>query len=97
MASAFLLTRQWRDTPQGVCLELWWASDQGPIFTQITHQEVVFFARREDATAIHHALGGIQYRRGAVELKTFNNEPVDALYFKSQRASRDAQTRLTNA
>jgi DNA polymerase-2 len=97
MTSAFLLTRQWRDTPQGVCLELWWASDQGPIFTQITHQEVVFFARREDTTAIHHALGGIQYRRGAVELKTFNNEPVDALYFKSQRASRDAQTRLTNA
>gem|GEM_PF-5032807 len=27
----FILTRQWRDTPNGIQIELWLASDQGLI------------------------------------------------------------------
>lgn len=97
MTAAFLLTRQWRDTRNGVSLELWWASEHGPIFTQITHQEVVFFSRARDASKVDEILTGIRYRRGEVALKTFRNDKVDALYFKSQRDSRDAQTRLSQA
>ncbi len=44
MTNAFLLTRQWRDTREGVALDLWWATEQGSCWTQITGQDVVFFA-----------------------------------------------------
>lgn len=49
MPEAFLLTRQWRDTREGVLLDFWWATDEGPLWTQTSGQEVVFFvAPRRD-------------------------------------------------
>ena len=43
MLNAFLLTRQWRDTREGIALDFWWATEQGACWTQITQQEIVFF------------------------------------------------------
>lgn len=97
MNKAFLLTRQWRDTPAGVCLDFWWASDNGPYWTQITAQEVVFFVRRSDAAVIDQCLSRIPHRAAEVALKNLHNQDVNALYFLSQRKCRDAQTALTNA
>jgi DNA polymerase-2 len=98
MSNAFLLTRQWRDTRDGVALDFWWATDQGPCWTQITGQEIVFFVARAQAQTIARLLQGLRrWRMAEVELKTFDNQPVNALYFFSQRTARDAQQRLDQA
>lgn len=92
MTNAFLLTRQWRDTREGVALDLWWATEQGSCWTQITGQEVVFFVLREQAAEIQTLIQRLrQWRMAEVDLKTFLNKPVNALYFKSHRTARDAQ------
>lgn len=97
MLNAFLLTRQWRDTREGIALDFWWATEQGACWTQITHQEMVFFALRKDAKKITAKLAGLHaWRMAEVELKTFRNLPVNALYFKSQRTARDAQELLSH-
>lgn len=90
--NAFLLTRQWRDTREGVVLDLWWATGTGSCWTQITAQEVVLFVLREQAQEIHQRLKSLrQWRMAEVDLKTFHNQPVNALYFKQHRVARDAQ------
>lgn len=95
MLNAFLLTRQWRDTREGVALDFWWATDQGPLWTQITGQEVVFFTLRDRAQEIRTVLSGVRrWRMAEVELKTFANQPVNALYFTSHRNARDAMELL---
>jgi DNA polymerase II len=92
MIKAFLLTRQWRDTRAGVVLDFWWATEQGSCWTQIGGQEVVFFVLREQADYIQQLLKPVrQWRMAEVELNTFRNKPVNALYFKSHRNARDAQ------
>lgn len=98
MPEAFLLTRQWRDTREGVLLDLWWATEQGPCWTQTTAQEVVFFIARSDAAEVDKLLRSLRYWRSAeVDLKTFENCPVNALYFRSHRTARDAQQLLDHA
>lgn len=92
MLHGFLLTRQWRDTRDGVLLDFWWATDQGPCWTQITAQEIVFFVPRQQTPAIHHLFKKLRgWRIAEVELKTFRDQLVSAVYFSSQRAARDAQ------
>lgn len=95
MMNAFLLTRQWRDTREGVVLDLWWATGKDSCWTQITGQEVVLFVLRAQAAEIRQLLKPLrQWRMAEVELKTFHNQPVNALYFKQHRVARDAQDRL---
>lgn len=92
MTNAFLLTRQWRDTREGVVLDLWWATEQGSCWTQVTQQEVVFFVLREQAADVETLLKPLRHWRMAqVDLKTFHNKPVNALYFKNHRTAREAQ------
>ncbi len=92
MTNAFLLTRQWRDTREGIVLDLWWATEQGSCWTQITQQEMVFFVLREDAAQIQTLIKHLRrWRMAEVELKTFLNKSVNALYFHSHRSARDAQ------
>lgn len=98
MTNAFLLTRQWRDSrkpAEGIVLDLWWATDTGSCWTQITQQEMVFFVLRSEAAAIQVLLAKLRFWRMAeVDLKTFENHAVNALYFKSHRTARDAQELL---
>ena len=92
MLQAFLLTRQWRDTREGVVLDFWWATEQGACWTQTLGQEVVFFIARADAGEAAPLLRNLRHWRSAeVDLKTFRDQPVNALYFRSHRTARDAQ------
>ena len=98
MPEAFLLTRQWRDTREGVLLDFWWATEQGPCWTQTLGQDVVFFIARADAPRTEEVLRNLrQWRRADVDLKTFRDQPVNALYFRSHRTARDAQQLLDRA
>ncbi|MGH1471053.1 MAG: DNA polymerase II [Cellvibrionaceae bacterium] len=50
--NAFLLTRQWRDTVNGITLDFWFASENGPVNVEITGQEAVFFIRKSESQEI---------------------------------------------
>lgn len=98
MLLGFLLTRQWRDTREGIQLDFWWATDSGPLWTQVIAQELVFFVARENSSRAAEILAGLRHWRIAeVPLKNFHNQPVNAIYVTSQRSAREAQQRLDNA
>lgn len=96
--NAFLLTRHWRDTSEGIALDFWWATDAGACWTSVPGQEAVFFVPRAAAAEITDALHGLRHWRMAeVGLRNVHNQPVNALYCLSAKTSRDAQRRLENA
>ncbi len=79
----FLLTRDWRDTPQGIGIELWAATDAGPICLRITRQDAVCFV--PSAAVIDNKwLAPISWRRKSTGLATLQGDAVDALYVTSQ-------------
>lgn len=92
---AFLLTRHWQDSPRGLVLDFWWATDSGPVWTRHTGEEVVFFVARADMTrvaAILRSLQGWHWRELA--LSAYSGEPVNGLYFATVRVARSAERLL---
>ena len=86
---AVLLTRQWFDRQSGVELTFWAASEQGPVKAVFTGRESVMFVERTLSTEAG--------RRQAVELANLKGDPVDALYFKTQRELRRERERIRAA
>lgn len=87
--SAFLLTREWRDADDGVEVVLWCRSGEAVVRARMPRQEPVMFVDR-DAPAN-------AARRSARPLSTFDGRPVDALYFRAQRALQGERDRLRAA
>ena len=75
---AFLLSREWHDGDSGVEIVLWARSPGSPVRARFSGQEAVMFVPR-DAYARAD-------RRASRPLATLRGDPVDALYFRSQRA-----------
>ena len=84
--NAFLLTRQWRDASSGIEIVFWARGESGPIRIRLDRKEAVAFAER--GRLRREPLG---CRVRPVELRTFDGDLVDALYFESQRALVDAR------
>lgn len=91
---AFLLTRQWRDTSGGIALDLWFASDRGPVQVEISGQEAVFFLRERDMVALGQLHLPAAPRTGEATLRNVANEAVVPVYCSSQRLLRDAADQL---
>ncbi|MEM7243763.1 MAG: DNA polymerase II [Acidobacteriota bacterium] len=89
---AFLLTRSWRERRNGVELELWAASADGPLRLLVPQQELVCFIPSSTKPSLP-SVG----RRRSVELKSLGGQPVDACYFTSRRQLRQAQRELEDA
>ena len=90
----FLLTRQWRDRPDGHELSFWFSTDDGPVRVVIDDQEPLCFIDRNANIAF---LGDIfSFDRRPLDLKTLDQKPVDGLYFKQQRHRRAMRDRLVN-
>ncbi len=87
----FILTRSWNDTDDGVSLELWLCTSNGPVQLTIENQDSVFFIAQADVDRLQPLLG---IKRGwsikPLGLVNFENEPVAAVYFRSHKRSRDA-------
>ena len=84
---ALLLSRGWRDTPDGVEITLWGASaSHGPVEVCLRGQESVFFVPRESPCS--------DGRRVRAALQSREGHDVDAVYFRSQRALEDARDGL---
>lgn len=89
----FLLSRQWRDTPEGITLNFWLSSSQGPVQIIIDRQQAICFIRRENTFNINNfgsfnkanSVDSKDIQRKTLKLKTLDNEPIDGLYFNQQR------------
>lgn len=81
---AFLLTRHWRDRPDGVELIFWAQSPLGSIRIVIQKQQAVCFVRSDEA---HHFSDA---QRKHLALRNMDDETVDALYFRHQRQLQQA-------
>ena len=95
MIPGFLLTRQWADDKDGVRLDLWLTTSQGPLAVSIHQQRALFFIRQADEMAVTALLGnihGVSIRQ--LELKTFSQQAVSAVYFTSQQQLYRARDRL---
>jgi len=101
---AFLLTRQWRDGPGGITLDLWFAGESGPVFVEIPNQEAVFFIRETDIPILkkianknrgaNKSPGTKLLRTGDAKFLNFHKETVVPCYFKSQRSARKFEQAL---
>ena len=78
--NAYLLTRQWRDTAQGVELSFWASTERGPINIVIERQKSVCFIERHIALPLPDGV-----ERVPRDLTLLHHGPVDVLYFNQQR------------
>ncbi|MDH3325363.1 MAG: DNA polymerase II [Gammaproteobacteria bacterium] len=87
MIDAFLLTRQWKDTDKGVCLDLWFRSDKKAIKVEISGQQAVFFIHQQDVPQANGLLSRIaDCQIKSLDLKSFDYKSVSAVYFQSQHS-----------
>lgn len=83
-----ILSRRWFETPSGLTFEFWIQTREGSVKVQIPGQESLFFVQ-------HSAeIPEGPYRREVLKLKSLRHLPVDAVYFKSQRALKDCASQL---
>lgn len=85
----FVLSLEWRDTPRGLELTLWAVGAEGPVRATFTGQEAVFFVPRAQRT--------FAGRRVPRELVDKHGQPVDAVYFRTQRELVDERNRVRAA
>ncbi len=78
----FLLTRNSRDTHQGTEIELWVATDHGPVQLKFQGERPIFFISQSDSGQARIVLGelGLQMEIKPLELNTFNHYPVCGIY-----------------
>jgi DNA polymerase-2 len=96
--TGFILTRNWRDTSEGVELELWLNTEAGPHRLNVPGQEVVFFLPAEEAPRAAGLLRGeFAMRVEELALKDFAMRPVSGFYFRSQHQLRRARDSLQAA
>ena len=62
MTAGFLLTRQWVDDRDGVRLDFWLSTAEGPLAVSIHQQQALFFIRQADVPAATNILAN---NRGA--------------------------------
>jgi DNA polymerase-2 len=83
---AFLLSREWRDRNDGIEVVVWARAAEVPVCARFPGQEAVMFVPRRTETRAG--------RRRPRPLATLHGEPVDAVYFRSQRAMIEERERL---
>ena len=85
----FLLTRNWRDAPDGVELEFWFATAAGPLCALVRGERSVFFLREAELDRARALLAGEQgVECRPLPLRSFGGEPVAAVYCSSHRRAR---------
>ncbi|MBX2837011.1 MAG: DNA polymerase II [Gammaproteobacteria bacterium] len=85
---AFLLTRHWQDTRNGVELRFWATCDNGPVLIAVPQQESVCFVERSQP--IDLPLGA---QRRPLELRKLGGDHVDGLYFSQQKQLTELRSR----
>ncbi|CAK9886071.1 MAG: DNA polymerase II [Candidatus Erwinia impunctatus] len=94
--AGFILTRHWRDTPDGVEISLWLATDLGARHVILPLQEAVAFIPQSFRTQTMQLLQNERHcRLSDLPLKDFHQRPVFALYCQQYRQLQRLEKRLT--
>jgi DNA polymerase-2 len=91
----FILSRHWRDTPQGTEIDLWLATDAGPRLIRLPPQPSVAFIPVEQgdrARALLDGEQGVELRELA--LNDFRHRPVLGVYCRQYRQLLSLEKRL---
>ena len=94
----FVLTRHWRDTPSGIEVEFWLATDAGPQRVRLPYQTCNAFiplAQRDQAQALLSDDRGVELRELA--LCDFQSRPVIGVYCRQYAQLLDISQRLRRA
>ncbi len=83
MTNAFLLTRQAQDTHQGIQLEFWFSTDNGPLQVFIHSQNAIFFIRQADIHTAQSLINQASAEIKKIELKDFKHNLMAAVYCHS--------------
>jgi DNA polymerase II len=82
----FILTRHWRDLPEGTEIEYWLATDEGPKKVLLTRQTSVAFLPVRDRAAAQASLASLNgLEMKELDLKTFDRQPVLGVYARRFR------------
>ena len=95
LQQGFLLTRHWRDTPEGTELTFWLATHDGPYQIRVPIPSSVAFipeSQREQASAVLQAEQGYELR--TLGLIDFHHRPVLGLYCTRYRQLQKLAKRL---
>ena len=98
LRQGFVLTRHWRDTPSGIEVELWLATDDGPQHVRLPYQTSTAFiptVQRAQAQALLGDERGVKFRELA--LCDFQSRPVIGLYCQQHGQLMDIAQRLRRA
>ncbi|AWL13117.1 DNA-directed DNA polymerase [Saliniradius amylolyticus] len=94
--SGFILSRHLLSTPEGVAVGLWLLTDEGPAYVQSAPQKLSFFIVSSQQNQAEETLNRAGLKAGcrALELTTFEQQPVSACYFDSPRSFYQARKLL---
>ncbi|MGM0983321.1 MAG: DNA polymerase II [Pseudomonadota bacterium] len=91
----FILTRHWEDTPRGIDVTFWLATDEGPLEVRLPVQPSVAFLpaeQRQRAQVVLASEAGVSLRE--LELRDFHRRPVLGLYCRQYRQLSALERRL---
>ena len=94
--SGFIVTRQWRDSHDGLILRYWLHTDHGPFLVEQKQQEGVFFVESDCADKAKSLVAYRLHRSKELTLMSFSKKTVEAFYFSQQRYLRQAAKLLKN-
>ncbi|VVO07978.1 DNA polymerase II [Pseudomonas fluorescens] len=98
LQQGFVLTRHWRDTPQGTLVEFWLATDEGPRFIRLPYQpSVAFIAAEQREQAELQLRGEREVELRPLELRDFHHRPVLGLYCRQHRQLMHLDKQLRDA
>ena len=109
LMEGFILSRQWLETDKGLELIYWLASEQGPLKFHLVNTESVCFIPAAAVARLPALLPSLPpsvpssaphetgWRSAPTALRSFDQEPVAALYCRSHRFMLDCRDRLRRA
>jgi DNA polymerase-2 len=92
--NGFLISRQWRESNNGLLLRYWLNTDEGPLLVEQTSQEGIFFVEQPHLEQALSLVKNLYNRTKPLALKSFSQHPVFGFYFTSQKQLRTAAQRL---
>lgn len=94
----FLLTRHWRDTPQGIEVFFWLATDEGPVKVFLPVQEsIAFIPEAKGRQALRILADERGFRLSPLPLRDFQRQPVLGLYCHQHRQLMRLDRKLRDA
>ena len=98
LKQGFVLTRHWRDTPSGIEVDFWLATDDGPQHVRLPYQTSTAFiptVQLAQAQALLQDERGVEFRE--LQLCDFQSRPVMGLYCRQHAQLMDVAQRLRRA